>query len=530
MATWSRTWVGTGRLIALALRRDRWLIATWLTVLTATVYASAAGTAQMYPTATQRIETATALNASPVVVGLYGPILDPASLGELAMTKMTVLYSVLVAVMFLFLARRHTRLAEEQGQIELLGGTAISRNAPLLAAGAEAALTAFGLAALVAGASILGGLPAEGSVLFALSWAGTALVFTAATMVSCQVYPSARACALLAGGLVGLAYVTRAVGDANGWWSSWLSPLAWNTQLRPWSQPRLWVLLLYVAATVSLVILSLLLRALRDTGAGLLSERAGAARADKHLHGVLTLQLKLLRPMYVAWTVAAIGGGLTFAAMVPGLSSLLNSPQAMVMMQRLGGMGKVYDTMMGSVLLMLALAVGCFGVAVVMHTSDDERSRRLELLMATSTTRARVFWSGVMVAGLGTLTLLVLIGLAAWIGWSAAGPNPPITDLVVAATAYLPAVWVVVSLTLLAHAISSRFAALGWVLLICYLVLMVLVGLFDLPAWVSKLSPFAFTPRLPAEHFRPVPLLIMTGLSCLITVGAWFRYRRRDLA
>ena len=216
MATWSRTWVGTGRLIALALRRDRWLIATWLTVLTATVYASAAGTAQMYPTATQRIETAMALNASPVVVGLYGPILDPASLGELAMTKMTVLYSVLVAVMFLFLARRHTRLAEEQGQIELLGGTAISRNAPLLAAGAEAALTAFGLAALVAGASILGGLPAEGSVLFALSWAGTALVFTAATMVSCQVYPSARACALLAGGLVGLAYVTRAGMPMDG--------------------------------------------------------------------------------------------------------------------------------------------------------------------------------------------------------------------------------------------------------------------------------------------------------------------------
>ena len=530
MATVSRKSAGTVRLMVLAFRRDRWLICAWLTALTVTVYASAVGTAQLYPSATQRIDTAMALNASPVVVGLYGPILDPASLGELAMAEMTVLYSVLVAVMFLFQARRHTRLAEEQGQLELLGATAISRNAPILASFAEAVVTALGLAALVAVTAVLGGLPAEGSVLFASTWAGTALVFSAATLVTCQVHPSARICALLAGGLVGLAYATRAVGDAKGWWLSWLSPLAWNTQLRPWSQPRLWMLLLYVATALSLVILSLFLRTLRDTGAGLLSDRPGAARADKHLRGVLTMQLKLLRPMSIAWSVAVLVGGVSFAAMVPGLSSLVSSPQAMMMMQRLGGAGKVYDTMVGSVLLMVALAVGCFGVAVVTHTSDDERSKRLELLLATSATRAKVFWSGVAIAGLGALTLLVLIGLATWIGWSAAGANPSLVHLVVASAAYAPAVWVVVSLTLFAHAISSRFAALGWVLLICCLVLMVLVGLLDLPDWVGNLSPFAYTPRLPAEHFRPAPLLVMTSLSALLTAAAWFRYRRRDLA
>ena len=43
---------------------------------------------------------ARAINASPAVVALYGPILDVHSLGELAMTKLTVLYAVFVALMF----------------------------------------------------------------------------------------------------------------------------------------------------------------------------------------------------------------------------------------------------------------------------------------------------------------------------------------------------------------------------------------------------------------------------------------------
>ena len=80
------------------------------------------------------MSAAEAINASPAIVALYGPILDVRSIGELAMTKMTVLYAVFVAMMLLFVVRRHTRLDEETGQAELLGGTAIDRDAPLAAA------------------------------------------------------------------------------------------------------------------------------------------------------------------------------------------------------------------------------------------------------------------------------------------------------------------------------------------------------------------------------------------------------------
>ena len=65
------------------------------------VYASAAATESLYPTAAARVSAAEAINGSPAIVALYGPILDVTSEGELAMTKLTVLYAVFVALLFL---------------------------------------------------------------------------------------------------------------------------------------------------------------------------------------------------------------------------------------------------------------------------------------------------------------------------------------------------------------------------------------------------------------------------------------------
>ena len=128
------SWTGAARLVRHAARRDRVLVAAWTLVLVAVCYSSAAATESLYPAVSDRVSAATAINASPSVVALYGPILDVRSLGEISMTKMTVLYAVFVALLLLVVVRRHTRTEEESGRAELLGGTAIGHDAPLAAA------------------------------------------------------------------------------------------------------------------------------------------------------------------------------------------------------------------------------------------------------------------------------------------------------------------------------------------------------------------------------------------------------------
>ena len=127
-------------------------------LLAVVVYASAAATESLYPTVADRVSAAEAINNSAAIVALYGPILDVSSAGELAMTKLTVLYAVFAALLFLVLVRRHTRTEEESGRAELLGGTAVGRDAALAAAVVEAALVSLTLGGLAAVASVAGGL------------------------------------------------------------------------------------------------------------------------------------------------------------------------------------------------------------------------------------------------------------------------------------------------------------------------------------------------------------------------------------
>ncbi len=204
---------GTRLLLRMNLRRDRILVGLWLGMLTLLTYASAAATGSLFSSPEQQAMLATAVNTQPALVALYGPILDINSAGEFAMSKMTVLYALIATIPFVVVVRRHTRLEEESGRAELLGGTSLGRDAPLAAALIEGFSLAVFLGLLVALANIVGGLPSAGSAWFGVSWAGTAMVGLGVAAVACQLSASARTCSGIVAGLLGGSYVARAIGD-----------------------------------------------------------------------------------------------------------------------------------------------------------------------------------------------------------------------------------------------------------------------------------------------------------------------------
>ena len=361
------TWSGTGRLARLAVRRDRVLVAVWVLLLVGVCYASAAATASLYPSAGDRVAAAEGLDASPAIVALYGPVLDVHSLGELAMTKLTVLYAVFVAMLLVVVVRRHTRGAEESGRAELLGGTAVGRDAPLVAAVVEGIGISLTVGLLAAGADVAGGLPVAGSLGFGASWAGTGLVATGLTALACQLSASARTCAALTALALGVLFLLRAVGDVSVGWLGWLSPFGWSTRLRAWSDPRWWVLLLYAGTAVLLVTSAHLLRARRDLGSGLLAARPGPASGSARLSDAVALALRVHDPALATWTAAMAVLGLVLGAIAPGIGDLLDTPAAREMMQRLGGVGALQDTLLAAELSIAALVVTCFAIAVVGH-------------------------------------------------------------------------------------------------------------------------------------------------------------------
>ena len=101
-----------------------------------------------------------------------------------------------------------------------------------------------------------GDLAAADSFAVGLGLGLTGLVFAGVATVTAQLTEHARSASSLAMAVVGAAFLLRAIGDASqrgGNFVSWLSPLAWTQQMRPFVDLRWWPLLLPVAVTAAAV-------------------------------------------------------------------------------------------------------------------------------------------------------------------------------------------------------------------------------------------------------------------------------------
>jgi ABC-2 type transport system permease protein len=527
----SDTLAGTLSLTRFELRRDRVLASVWLFLLFLICYASAAATDTLYPSVAERGLAAELINSSPVTVAIYGPILDVTSLGEIAMTKTTVLYAMFVMGLGLVLVRRHTRTEEETGRQELVAATQVGRDAPLVSALVEAATVMVALGVLVAVGDIVGGLPVTGSLVFGASWLGSGLVGIGIAAVAVQLSASTRTCAMIGSAAIAVVFLVRAVGDTTVSWVSWLSPLGWNTQLRAWSEPRWWVLLLYPALTAVLLSAAVLLRSRRDLGSGLIAERPGPAEGSPRLRDVLALTFRLHTHALIGWTVGAAVMGGVFGSIVPNLGSLFESATGQRMLALLGGNGAIEDAMLAGIMSVVALVITGFAIGVSVHGGTDEAEGRTDEVLATATPRAMSFAAVTAVSLLGATWLLAVTGVAAGIGYGAGGGGLGNTfgRTIGAALAPVPAVWLTAAIALLCLALGSRWALLGWGVLAFFVTVGLVGELLSLPGWLVGLSPYDHAPLVPSEPVAWGSELVLTALALVALALAWWTYRSRDI-
>ncbi|GAA3543522.1 ABC transporter permease [Nocardioides daeguensis] len=509
-------------LLRLGLRQDRVLAPVALAVLVLMSIASAAATPGLYADQADRVRAAEAINASPAIVALYGPILDVTSEGELAMTKMTVLYAVFVAVLFIVVVRRHTRVEEETGRTELVGGTAVGRHAPLFATLLEAVLLALVLGVLTALGNTVSGLDGAGSLAFGALWAGTALVAAGIAAVTAQLSASARTCAAYAAGTVGVLFVLRAAGDTGPAWLSWVSPLGWNTQVRAYGDVRWWLLPCYLLVSGALVALAFALRSRRDLGSGLVPTRPGPRTGSPRLADAFALAIKVHTVTLLLWSVAAGVLGVVFGMIAPGIGDLLDAEVAQSIIDELGG------ALVAAILSVVAVVLTYFAVTVVNHAGHDEEDGRAELVLATATSRSRWFAASAVLALVGTAWLLVVTGAGLWIGYVAAD-GPGIGNLLLAALAWAPASWVVGALAVLSLSAGLRWSPLVWAWPAAFLTLSLLGDLLELPGWLTGLSPYSHVPSLPADAWSWGSAGGLSAVAAALLTVAWWRFRERDI-
>lgn len=526
---------GTRALVRLGLRRDRVTLPAWLLGTAGLAASFAAMTSTAFDTP-EELAAETVLMATTPAVRMTG-FMSGGSLGAYAMARGFVTLAVLAALMSVFAVVRHTRQNEELGRAELVGAAVVGRYASLAAAVAVTVAADLALVPLVAGANVVGGLPADGAWTAGVAVAVVGLVFTGVAAVTVQLSPSTRAASGLAGAALGLAFVLSGVGNMLGdaaagtglraAWPAWLSPIGWGQQMRAYDADLWWPVLPGIASLAVLLVVAAALLRRRDVGRGLLAERRGRAGAARSLSGPVALAFRLQRPVLIGWSVAMVAFGVLFGALSDQVTAADETTTAWY--AQMGGTARIEAAFRTSMLLMVAMAVAAYTVQVALRMRGEEAEGRLEAVLATGVARARWALGHAAVAVAGTAALMVVFALA--MGATAGDGPTALVALCGAALVHAAGPLVLGGAVVAATGTLPRLApAVGWGGLLVAVLLGPLFGPdLGVPQWLQRVSPFTSVPKVPGVDLAIGPVLALGAASVLLGVVGVVALRRRDL-
>jgi ABC-2 type transport system permease protein len=530
----SHPFVGTWHLTRLALRRDRIILPLWIVILAVIPSSGTTTYETIYPTVAERAGLTASIGANPSVAVLYGPAFDLSTPGGFAAWRLGGFMALFIGLMAVFTVTRHTRAEEDTGRAELLASAVLGRYAALT----SAVLVSGGASLLIglvgAGALAGGGLPVAGAFAFGLSTAFAGLVFTAIAAVAAQLAEYSRTANGIGAAAVGVAFLLRAIGDStvDTKWISWLSPIGWAQQLRPFAGERWWVLSLPLAATVVIGAIAYTLLPRRDFGVGILPPRPGPAEAAASLRTPLALAWRLHRGPLIGWTLGLAVCGAVFGSIASGIGDIVgSSEQTRQILERMGGSDVMTDTFLAAMVGVFGMVASLYGVQAALRMRGEETANRVEPLLSTSVSRLRWATSHLMFALLGSAVIVVVTGVAMGLanGMRTHDVSGSVGDMLVAALVQLPALWVIAGVTVTLFGLAPKAASAAWGVAGLALLIAMFGPVVNAPQAVLDVSPFSHIPKLPGQDVTATPLVWLCVIAAVTLAAGLAGWRRRDV-
>lgn len=521
---------GMPAMVRIQLRTGWKTIVGWVLALAATLVATTLSIDNLYPTQSKIDSYAEAVTRGNALEAINGHVRGIDTVGGVIANEFGFVASFALPLMGVALIARSTRREEESGRLEVLLAGMIHRSVPLLAslaiAVAALALTCLSMAGGLATVSVA----ATGVVLYPVSLGALGLLFAAVAAVTAQLVEHAREVYTASLGALVVAYLLRGAGDVSGTALTWLSPLGWAEQARPFGEhPRWWPILLTVAAAGALIALAFWLTLRRELGDALIRRRPSGTRASAFLQTTFGFAVALQRGIVLRWAVLAALIGATMGALTQQVVDAVTGNESVA--DVLGATGdRAADGFLAMCVLLVAILISAYTIQAVGILRAEEVTGRLESTLSGVT--GRLQWLGVQLAALIIGALLIAgsggLGLGLAAGWST-GHSDQIGALLRAAFAYLPAVAILAGIALVVFGWLPRLYVVAWLACAVNAGVMLLGDMLQLPGWVESLMPMDHVGYPPQDPAEATTLAVLSGVAVLLYAAGLMGFRWRAI-
>ena len=525
------TIAGLPTMLAIQLRTGWKAAALWVVGVSAAMVGTTSSISGLYDSATKIHGYAEALTAGDALVAVNGKVAGIDSLGGIVANEFGFLAAFALPLMGLTLVARPTRRDEESGCLELLLAGRIGRAAPLVAA-VVIATVALVLTSVAFAASLVAiGVPTEGAVAYAASLGSLGFVFAGVAALGAQVVEHARTVRGVGLGVLVVAYLVRGVADVRGSELVWASPLGWQEQVRAFGATRWWPLLVPLVAGAALAAAAVALAARRDLTSALFHRAGANPRASSALRRPVGLAVHTHRGSIIGWAVGAVVVSGVFGALTQQVSdALVGNPALGTAFGGPGTSASSVDSFLSMTVLLLVLLCAGYGIQGASALRAEEVSGRLESTLAGTTARSRwlALQIGVILAGAVVVAALGALALAVGATWST-GDRGQGLRLLLAVTAYAPAILVLAAVPVALFGVAPRLQPLGWTFFAVTTLVAFLATPLGLPAWVAGLAPTGHVGFVPLEVADTWGLWELTAVAVGLLALALAGFVRRGI-
>ncbi|ARK30589.1 ABC transporter permease [Halalkalibacter krulwichiae] len=531
---WNHLFSQTGKIVRFMIRRDWIRISTWLFLILLLTMITAVSFTDLYQNEQERQAIAETMR-NPAMTAMVGPGygLDEYTTGPMLAHQMLLFTAIIVAIMSILLVVRHTRLDEEEGRIELIRSLPVGRLSNVSAAMIVLFSTNI-LLSLIIGFGLyslqIEGLYLFDSLLYGAALGVTGIFFSAVAALFAQLAENSRGAIGYTFAVLGGAYVIRAIGDVNVETLSWLSPLGWVLKTEVYVNNYWWPLLLKLAGAIIIVGITLYLHALRDLGSGILPAKPGKKHASRMLKNPFGLAFRLQRTGIIAWALGMFVLGASYGSVFGDLEDFfLNNELLSQMLAPIEGLTltEQFLTMLMSVIAMICTVPS---LMFMLKLKGEETKGRIDHLLVRTISRIKLMGSYLALSVISGVVMLILAVFGLWLATSTVMDEPlSFILLVESAIVYLPAIWLMINLTVLLIGFFPRLTNVIWLYLGYSFLVVYLGGLLQFPEWMGNLSPYGHVPQVPVEESNFVSLSILICLSIAAMILGLFSYKKRDL-